>query len=72
MAKLVDSKSGQLDAAITTPTNDMDNVLATKTTAGDLKLSAYLTGLDDNGCVKTGCTYAFDIDGTVHQTTPSP
>jgi hypothetical protein len=35
-----------------------------------LLLSAYMTGLDASGCVKSGCTYAFAADGTVTQTTP--
>jgi prepilin-type N-terminal cleavage/methylation domain-containing protein len=51
---------------------------------GDLALSAYLTGLGSDDpttpavvetadppiYVKTGCTYAFDVDGTVTQTVP--
>lgn len=70
MAMMVDSGSGQLDAQVAT-TNDMSTVLATTPggTAGDLALSDYLTGLDGT-LVKTGCTYAFLIDGTVTQTLP--
>ena len=70
MAMMVDSGSGQLDAAVLT-TTDMSAVLATTPggTAGDLALSDYLTGLDGT-LVKTGCTYAFLIDGTVTQTVP--
>jgi len=72
MAMMVDSGSGQLDALVAT-TNDMSTVLATSPggTTGDLKLSAYLTGLNADFTVKTGCTYAFAKDGTVTQTTPS-
>jgi len=69
MAMLVESASGELDGAVST-TDDMDLVLATATTAGDLKLSDYLTGLDADGKVKTGCTYAFTVTGTITQTTP--
>jgi len=73
MAMMVDSGSGQLDADVAT-TADMDLVLATAPNTppvpGDLQLSTYLTGLDADGCVKTGCTYAFLMDGTVTQTTP--
>jgi prepilin-type N-terminal cleavage/methylation domain-containing protein len=71
MAMMVDSGSGQLDAAVPVATADMSTVLATTPggTAGDLALSDYLTGLDGT-LVKTGCTYAFLIDGTVTQTLP--
>jgi len=63
---LQDSTSGQLDGAIAA-TNDMDTITAN---SGALTLSDYLVGLDNNGCVILGCTYAFTIDGTVTQTTP--
>ena len=69
MAMLIDSAKGELDADVAA-TDDMDTVLATKDVAGDLKLSAYITGLDADGKVKSGCTYAFTEDGTVTQTTP--
>ena len=73
MAMMVDSASGELDAPVAT-TADMSNVTATSPDAippatGDLLLSDYLTGLEGT-LVKTGCTYAFDIDGTVTQTLP--
>ena len=67
MALIADSTAGELDAAITTPTNDMDTVLAD---SGAKKLSDYMSGLDADGKVKTGCTYEFTKDGTVTQTTP--
>ena len=71
MAMMVDSASGQLDAAVAA-TADMSTVVATSPggVAGDLKLSAYLTGLNADFTVKTGCKYAFLKDGTVTQTTP--
>jgi prepilin-type N-terminal cleavage/methylation domain-containing protein len=87
MAMLIESGSGELDAAIGTPTADMSLVLATSlgsATAGDLQLSAFITGLgaddpttpaivetaDPPIYVQTGCTYAFTVDGTVTQTKP--
>ena len=69
MALLVESASGELDAAVTTATDDMSTVVATQTTAGDLALSDYLTGLDGT-TIKSGCLYAFEVDGTVTQTLP--
>jgi len=79
MAMLIDSATGQLDAAVG-PTSDMSTVLATTLggTPGDLQLSDYCTGLGDDPttpavettCTKTGCQYTFAIDGTVTQTTP--
>ncbi len=67
MGMLTDAASGQLDAAITTATGDMSSVLATKDTTGDLNLSMYMSGLNADGTVKSGCTYTFAIDGTVTQ-----
>ena len=69
MAMISEAGSGQLDAAIVLPTDDMSTVTATELAAGDLVLSDYLTGLDGT-LVKTGCTYAFLVDGTVTQTLP--
>ena len=68
MALLAESASGELDAVVAA-TADLGTVLATKTLAGDLKLSDYMTGLDGTS-VRSGCTYAFTVDGTVTQTTP--
>ena len=75
MAMLVDSETSKLGG--TTPflapgTADMDDVVTTDTTTtpAPLVLSAYLTGLDADNCVKTNCTYWFDEDGTVHQVLP--
>ena len=61
MAMLADSTTGNLTA--TSGENDMDLVLSTD----GLILSDYLTGLDSDGLVKTGCTYDFATDGTVVQ-----
>ena len=76
MAMLADSSTGELDplcAAVNDPptgataTADMSSVT---TLTDGLVLSDYMTGLDAANLVKTGCTYAFAIDGTVTQTTP--
>ena len=64
---LTESASGKLDAAVAA-TDDMDTVTATKVAAGDLKLSDYLTGLDADGKITSGCTYAFTQSGRVTQT----
>jgi len=66
MAMMVDSTASQLDAAVPA-TNDMDTVTAD---AGAKILSSYMVGLNSDGTVKSGCTYAFAVDGTVTQTTP--
>jgi len=68
-ALMADSKSGQLDGVIAA-TADMSLVKATKSSTGDINLSQYMSGLDSSGLVKTGCKYAFTIDGTVTQTLP--
>lgn len=76
MAVLADSTTGVL-TAVTPATKDMSDVATTDTTP--LLLSAYLTGLGDDPdtagttettCVKSGCSYTFDADGTIVQTTP--
>ena len=69
MALMVESASGELDADYVT-TDDMSTIKATDLVLGDLALSDYLTGLDADNKVKSGCTYAFTVDGTVTQTTP--
>ena len=77
MALMADSTTGALDPtslavnavpASATATADMDDVYTTDTTP--LLLSAYLTGINTDGTVKSGCTYQFGTDGTVLQTTP--
>ena len=63
MAMLADDSSGNL-TAVTSATADMDDVVS----IGDsLVLSDYMTGLDANNLVKSGCTYTFASDGTVTQ-----
>ncbi len=66
MALMADSGSGTLDSAFST-VSDMDTVTANGTT---MRLSSYVTGLDANNLVKTGCTYDFTTDGKVTQTHP--
>jgi prepilin-type N-terminal cleavage/methylation domain-containing protein len=69
MAMLADSTSANLTTGLT-GISDMDSVVTIDTVP--LVLSDYMTGLDDNNVVKTGCTYDFGTDGTVSQTTPTP
>jgi hypothetical protein len=66
MAMLADSKAGILDSVRTNVT-DMDIIT---TDGGTMVLSNYMTGLNPDGTVKSGCIYSFTIDGTVTQTTP--
>ena len=66
MGMLADSSTGVLDAAVAA-TADMSTVLSTDAAAGDINLSMYMAGLDAAGLVKSGCTYAFAVDGTVTQ-----
>ena len=67
MAMLADSTAGVLDAA-SSNVSDMDTVT---TDSGALLLSTYLTGLNADGTVKTGCTYSISIDGgMILQSTP--
>jgi len=77
MALMADSTTGALDPfsaavnvdpTLATLTADMDDVYTTDTTP--LVLSAYLTGINTDGTVKSNCTYQFGTDGTVLQTTP--
>ena len=66
MALMADSTAGVLDSAQSGIT-DMDLVTSDNSTK---LLSSYLTGLDANNEVTTGCTYTFTTAGTVSQTTP--
>jgi len=67
MAMLADSTTAAL-TPVTTATDDMDDVETTDSPA--LTLSDYLTGLDADGKLTSGCSYTFTADGTVAQTTP--
>ena len=66
MAMMADSTAGVLDGA-SSGVSDLDLVLAD---SGNITLSSYVTGINTDGTVKTGCTYDFTVDGTVTQTTP--
>ncbi len=66
MALMADSAAGVLDAAAS-GVSDLDTVTAD---SANLTLSSYMTGLNTDGTVKTGCTYAFTTEGAVAQTTP--
>jgi prepilin-type N-terminal cleavage/methylation domain-containing protein len=69
MAMMADSTSGNLtdgyDGAFYT---DMHEIAATDG-ATTLYLSDYMTGLNGTS-VKSGCSYAFEADGSVTQNTP--
>ena len=67
LAMMVDSTAGELDDDYAA-TDDMTTITADSEAK---ELSDYLTGLDADGKIKSGCTYAFTTDGTVTQTTPS-
>ena len=69
MAMLADSANGTLDGTSSNIT-DMDGVTATDVNSNTLTLSSYLTGLDTNNEVTSGCSYDFALDGTVNQYTP--
>ena len=67
MAMMEDSDNATLDAAYA-GVSDMDLVTAD---GGTYMLSSYMTGLNANGTVKTGCTYDISQDGgIIHQTVP--
>jgi len=66
MAMLADSTTGNMTAI--GPISDLDTAVTTDTVP--LLLSAYITGLNADGTVKTGCTYTFLADGSVSQTIP--
>ncbi len=67
MAMLADSTTGVL-TPVAVATDDMTTVATTDTVA--LTLDNYLTGLDDDGLIVSGCTYTFEADGTVAQVPP--
>ena len=67
MALMAASTAGVLDGDVAA-TDDMTTV--TVDTGAD-SLDKYLTGLDADGKITSGCTYAFGTDGTVTQTLPS-
>lgn len=63
---LLADTTGSLVGVYPMTTNDMDGV----TTSDGKILKNYVTGLNTDGTVKTGCTYTFAADGTVTQTLP--
>jgi len=76
MAMLCESTTGELDVDVS-DTTDMASVTA----PSGLTLDKYITGLGDDPattgeaevettCIKSGCKYAFFMDGTVTQTIP--
>ncbi len=67
MAMMADCDAGNLDAAYN-DINDMDLVTAE---SGSYALSAYMVGINEDGTVKTGCTYSISRDGgVIIQSTP--
>ncbi len=60
------STAGQLDSAV----GDTDDMTTVTVDSGAKKLSDYLTGLDASSKIASGCTYEFEVDGAVTQTTP--
>jgi prepilin-type N-terminal cleavage/methylation domain-containing protein len=71
MAMMSEADSGLLDSATGyQDVTDLETVVATKgATAGNLKLSSYMTGLNDTS-VKGPYQYDFTQDGTVTQHLP--
>ena len=68
MAMMADSTSGNItDNNGGAATSDLDLIT---TDAGAVVLSSYISGLNADGTVKTGCTYTFAADGSIVQTTP--
>jgi len=67
MALLADSTAGVLD----TEYNGVSDMSTVKADSGAKKLSDYLTGLDSDNKVTSGCTYDFDVNGKVAQYPPS-
>jgi len=71
MAMMVESDTGKLDGGTGVETDDMDTVTAPYGgVASAIKLSDYMTGLDADGKVKSGCKYTFTADGDITQTLP--
>lgn len=62
IAMIADSANASLDQDYMTATGNMNTIQADN---GNLILSDYLTGISENGSVKSGCTYTFLRDGSV-------
>ena len=66
MAMMADSTSGNItDNNGGAATSDLDLILSDANL-----LSSYVTGLNADGTVKTGCTYTFAADGSIVQAIP--
>ena len=66
MAMMADSTSGNItDNNGGAATSDLDLILSDAN-----MLSSYVTGLNADGTVKTGCTYTFTAEGSITQVTP--
>ena len=67
MAMLADSDAGILDSTY----NDIDDLDLITADNSTFMLSSYMTGLNSDGTVKTGCTYTVSQDGgVILQSTP--
>lgn len=70
MAMLAESVNGSLDQSYS-GISDMSTVTADGGPLGTLHLDTYMSGLETDGTVKTGCTYDIEQDGhTILQSTP--
>lgn len=67
MAMLADSQNGTLDAAYT----DINDMSLVQVDGGSENLTLFMTGLNADGTVKSGCTYTISQDGgIILQSTP--
>ncbi len=61
MAMMADWEIDSLDAAY----NDIDDMDLVTANGGVVLLSTYMVGINEDGTVKTGCTYSISQDGGV-------
>ena len=67
MAMMADYDVSQLDTAY----SNIDDMSLVQVDGGTANLTAYMTGLNPDGTVKSGCTYSISLDGgIVTQSTP--
>jgi hypothetical protein len=64
---IASSENGALDSDLT----DISNMSLVQVDGGSENLTVYMTGLNPDGTVKTGCTYTISRDGNmILQSTP--
>jgi type IV pilus assembly protein PilA len=61
LAMMADSNNGTLDGTYT----DIDDMDTVTVDGSATRLSNYMTGLNDDGTVKSGCTYTISQDGGI-------